>query len=81
MVGREGRKEGRKEGLERRERYSPRLLNLTKLKGGETRSGGCQLRISQLCCRLYFEMNKNDHRSGGAVKEGVHLCIKHIIKL
>ena len=27
-------------------------------------------------------MNKNDHRSGGAVKEGCpYLCIKHIIKL
>ena len=26
--------------------------------------------------------NKNDHRSGGAVKEGCpYLCIKHIIKL
>ena len=26
--------------------------------------------------------NKNDHRSGGAVKEGCpYICIKHIIKL
>ena len=30
----------------------------------------------------FHNLNKNDHRSGGAVKEGCpYLCIKHIIKL
>ena len=28
------------------------------------------------------KFNKNDHRSGGAVKEGCpHICIKHIINI
>ena len=33
-------------------------------------------------CKGIHQSNKNDHRSGEAVKEGCsYLCIKHMIKL
>ena len=41
-----------------------------------------KLELKDIPSVLQHYHNKNDHRSGGAVKEGCpYICIKHIIKL